>query len=60
MKQSALIKELRGKLTQKEFSEIVGEKQSLISMAETEARAISLKKFLSWCEKLGATLHLKK
>lgn len=59
-KQSQLIKQLRGNLTQQQFAEKVGEKdKKIISKYERESHAISLNKFLEWCEKLDLQFEVK-
>lgn len=59
MKQSDLIKQLRGKLTQQEFSDIVGIDRTQLSKYETGKHQISLSVFLEWCEKLNAEFKVQ-
>lgn len=58
MNQSELIKKLRGELTQSEFAEKVGTKQSRISKYESGMHEIPLNIFLEWCEKMGVEFTL--
>lgn len=58
-RQSELIKQLRGNLTQEEFAKIVGERREHVSRYENDRSGISLNKFLEWCEKLDKEIALK-
>lgn len=58
MHQSKLIKQLRGNLTQEEFSKKVGLTQKDVSRYEREIHGVPLLRFLEWCEVMGFELSI--